>query len=89
MSSLGSYLFTSESVTEGHPDKIATRYPTRLDAVLERIEKDVCGEDRGTTARVVFAGEIPTSTVIDFSQVARETVKELVYKSKIGFDCDT
>lgn len=92
MSSLGSYLFTSESVTEGHPDKIADQISDAvLDAVLEQDEKGrVACETLVTTGLVVIAGEITTSAVIDFSQVARETVKEIGYtRAKYGFDCET
>jgi S-adenosylmethionine synthetase len=92
LSSLGSYLFTSESVTEGHPDKIADQISDAvLDAVLEQDETGrVACETLVTTGLVVIAGEITTSAVIDFSQVARETVKEIGYtRAKYGFDCDT
>ncbi len=92
MSSLGSYLFTSESVTEGHPDKIADQISDAvLDAVLEQDASGrVACETLVTTGLVVIAGEITTSAVIDFSQVARETVKEIGYtRAKYGFDCET
>jgi S-adenosylmethionine synthetase len=92
LSSLGSYLFTSESVTEGHPDKIADQISDAvLDAVLEQDETGrVACETLVTTGLVVIAGEITTSAVIDFSQVARETVKEIGYtRAKYGFDGDT
>ena len=92
MSNSGSYLFTSESVTEGHPDKIADQIS---DAVLDSVlEKDPSGrvacETLVTTGLVVIAGEITTGAQIDFSRVARETVKEIGYtRAKYGFDCDT
>jgi S-adenosylmethionine synthetase len=92
LSSLGSYLFTSESVTEGHPDKIADQISDAvLDAVLEQDERGrVACETLVTTGLVVIAGEITTSAVIDFSQVARETVKEIGYtRAKYGFDSET
>jgi len=92
LSSLGSYLFTSESVTEGHPDKIADQISDAvLDAVLEQDDKGrVACETLVTTGLIVIAGEITSSAVIDFSQVARETVKEIGYtRAKYGFDCDT
>jgi S-adenosylmethionine synthetase len=88
----GSYLFTSESVTEGHPDKISDQIS---DAVLDAIlEKDPMGrvacETLVTTGLVVLAGEITTSAIIDFSRVARETIREIGYtRAKYGFDCDT
>ncbi len=92
MSSLGSYLFTSESVTEGHPDKIADQISDAvLDAVLEQDARGrVACETLVTTGLVVIAGEITTSAVIDFSRVARETVKEIGYtRAKYGFDSET
>jgi S-adenosylmethionine synthetase len=88
----GSYLFTSESVTEGHPDKISDQIS---DAVLDAIlEKDPMGrvacETLVTTGLVVLAGEITTTAIIDFSRVARETIREIGYtRAKYGFDCDT
>ena len=92
MSNSGSYLFTSESVTEGHPDKIADQIS---DAVLDSVLSEdstgrVACETLVTTGLVVIAGEITTSTHVDFSQVARETVREIGYtRAKYGFDCDT
>ena len=92
MSTKGSYLFTSESVTEGHPDKISDQIS---DAVLDAIlEQDPTGrvacETLVTTGLVVVAGEITTSATVDFSRVARETVREIGYtRAKYGFDCDT
>lgn len=88
----GSYLFTSESVTEGHPDKISDQIS---DAVLDEIiAQDPTGrvacETLVTTGLVVIAGEITTSAVIDFPRVARETIREIGYtRAKYGFDCDT
>jgi S-adenosylmethionine synthetase len=92
LSNSGSYLFTSESVTEGHPDKIADQISDAvLDAVLsEDATGRVACETLVTTGLVVIAGEITTNTHIDFSQVARETVREIGYtRAKYGFDCDT
>ncbi|HEX8560519.1 MAG TPA: methionine adenosyltransferase [Pyrinomonadaceae bacterium] len=92
MSNSGSYLFTSESVTEGHPDKIADQIS---DAVLDAVLKEdstgrVACETLVTTGLVVIAGEITTNAQVDFSQVARETVREIGYtRAKYGFDCDT
>jgi S-adenosylmethionine synthetase len=92
LSNSGSYLFTSESVTEGHPDKIADQIS---DAVLDSVlSEDAMGrvacETLVTTGLVVIAGEITTNAQIDFSQVARETVREIGYtRAKYGFDCDT
>lgn len=92
MSNPGSYLFTSESVTEGHPDKIADQISDAvLDAVLsEDSNGRVACETLVTTGLVVIAGEITTDAQVDFSQVARETVRGIGYtRAKYGFDCDT
>ena len=92
MSTMGSYLFTSESVTEGHPDKIADQISDAvLDAVLsEDPTGRVACETLVTTGLVVVAGEITTQARIDFQQVARETIREIGYtRAKYGFDCDT
>jgi S-adenosylmethionine synthetase len=92
LSSQSSYLFTSESVTEGHPDKIADQIS---DAVLDEVlRKDararVACETLVTTGLVVIAGEITTDAFIDYARVARETVREIGYtRAKYGFDCDT
>ncbi|HEV2705565.1 MAG TPA: methionine adenosyltransferase [Pyrinomonadaceae bacterium] len=92
MSNSGSYLFTSESVTEGHPDKIADQISDAvLDAVLSQDETGrVACETLVTTGLVVIAGEITTKASVDFQQVARETIREIGYtRAKYGFDCDT
>ncbi len=92
MSNRNNHLFTSESVTEGHPDKIADQIS---DAILDKvIEQDktsrVACETLVTTGLVVIAGEITTNASIDFSSVARETIREIGYtRAKYGFDCDT
>ena len=92
MSNTGTYLFTSESVTEGHPDKISDQIS---DAVLDEVlRQDALGrvacETLVTTGLVVIAGEITTDAQVDFSQVARETIREIGYtRAKYGFDCDT
>ncbi len=86
------YLFTSESVTEGHPDKIADQIS---DAILDEILKNdpngrVACETLVTTGLIMIAGEITTNTYVDFPKVARETVREIGYtRAKFGFDCDT
>lgn len=86
------YLLTSESVTEGHPDKIADQIS---DAVLDAIlEKDPMGrvacEVLVTTGLVVVAGEITTECYVDIPKIARETVKDIGYtRAKYGFDGDT
>ncbi len=92
MSNTGTYLFTSESVTEGHPDKISDQISDAvLDEVLRQDAKGrVACETLVTTGLVVIAGEITTEAQIDFSQVARETIREIGYtRAKYGFDCDT
>jgi len=92
LSNSGSYLFTSESVTEGHPDKIADQISDAvLDAVLSEDKTGrVACETLVTTGLVVIAGEITTDAHVDFPQVARETVREIGYtRAKYGFDCDT
>lgn len=92
MSSNGTYLFTSESVTEGHPDKIADQISDAvLDAVLQEDKMGrVACETLVTTGLVVVAGEITTTARVDFAKVARETIREIGYtRAKYGFDCDT
>jgi S-adenosylmethionine synthetase len=86
------FLFTSESVTEGHPDKIADQIS---DAVLDAVMKDdpmgrVACETLVTTGLVVVAGEITTSTYVDFSGLAREVIRDVGYtRAKFGFDAET
>jgi S-adenosylmethionine synthetase len=86
------YLFTSESVTEGHPDKIADQIS---DAVLDAIIRQdptgrVACETLLTTGLVVVAGEITTSCYVDIPRVARETIREVGYtRAKYGFDFET
>jgi S-adenosylmethionine synthetase len=86
------YLFTSESVTEGHPDKISDQISDAiLDAALtaDPMARVAC-ETLVTTGLVVVAGEITTEAVIDYSKVAREAIREIGYtRAKFGFDCDT
>ena len=85
-------LFTSESVTEGHPDKICDQIS---DAVLDNIlEKDpmarVACETAVTTGMVLVMGEISTSCYVDIPKVVRRTIREIGYdRAKYGFDCDT
>ncbi len=86
------HLFTSESVSEGHPDKVADQISDAvLDAILEQDAKArVACETLITTGIVVLAGEISTSATVDMSEVARKTIKEIGYTSSdIGFDSDT
>jgi len=86
------YLFTSESVTEGHPDKMCDQIS---DAILDAIVKDdpaarVACETATTTGTVIVMGEITTETYVDFQQVIRETVRGIGYTdAKFGFDYRT
>jgi S-adenosylmethionine synthetase len=92
LSTESGYLFTSESVTEGHPDKIADQISDAvLDAALaEDPTARVACETLVTTGLVVIAGEITTSARIDYSHVARQTIKEIGYtRAKYGFDAET
>src|SRR5437899_3427572 len=86
------FVFTSESVTEGHPDKIADQISDAvLDAALsEDPNARVACETLVTTGLVVVAGEITTSARIDFSRVARDTIRDIGYtRAKFGFDSET
>lgn len=92
MNSESGFLFTSESVTEGHPDKISDQISDAvLDAALTADPKArVACETLVTTGLVVVAGEITTDAVLDYSKIARETIREIGYThSSYGFDCDT
>lgn len=85
-------LFTSESVTEGHPDKICDQIS---DAILDAILTDdptarVACETSVTTGLVLVMGEISTKTYVDIQSIVRETIREIGYdRAKYGFDCDT
>jgi S-adenosylmethionine synthetase len=86
------HLFTSESVTEGHPDKIADQISDSvLDAILAQDPKSrVACETLVTTGLVVMAGEITTNAIVDFQEVARNTIKDVGYtRAKFGFDAET
>jgi S-adenosylmethionine synthetase len=92
MSRKGRHLFTSESVTEGHPDKIADQISDSvLDAILAQDPTGrVACETLVTTGLVVIAGEITTKSYVDFQHVVRDTIREVGYtRAKYGFDCDT
>jgi S-adenosylmethionine synthetase len=86
------FLFTSESVTEGHPDKIADQIS---DSVLDAILTDdptgrVACETFVTTGMIVVGGEITTNTYVDIPKIARQTVKDIGYtRAKFGFDAET
>ena len=85
-------LFTSESVTEGHPDKICDQISDAiLDALLEQDPNSrVACETAVTTGLVMVIGEISTEAYVDFQKTVRETIREIGYdRAKYGFDCDT
>ncbi|KAF0994072.1 methionine adenosyltransferase [Geobacillus sp. TFV-3] len=85
-------LFTSESVTEGHPDKICDQISDAiLDAILEKDPNArVACETSVTTGLVLVSGEITTSTYVDIPRIVRDTVREIGYtRAKYGFDADT
>ena len=92
MSRNGRHLFTSESVTEGHPDKIADQISDSiLDAILTQdpMSRVAC-ETLVTTGLAVVAGEITTSAYVDFQEVVRGTINEIGYnRGKYGFDGET
>ncbi len=84
--------FTSESVTEGHPDKICDQIADSvLDAILDKDENArVACECIATTGMVFITGEISTKCYIDIDKIARQTIREIGYdRAKYGFDCDT
>src|SRR5690242_1249539 len=88
----GEHLFTSESVTEGHPDKICDQIS---DGVLDAVLADDAGgrvacETLVNTGLVVVSGEITTETYVDIPKIARETIRKIGYdNAAYGFDCDT
>ena len=89
---MSKYLFTSESVTEGHPDKICD---TISDAILDAMiaqdsESRVACETFVTTGLVMIMGEVTTKASVDVSEIARQTIREIGYdRAKYGFDADT
>src|SRR5512139_132785 len=86
---MSSFVFSSESVTEGHPDKIADQIS---DAVLDAVYKDdpkgrVACETYVTTGLTLVGGEITTDTYVDISGIARQTIKDIGYtNAEFGFD---
>jgi len=89
---MGRRLFTSESVTEGHPDKICDQISDAiLDAIIaEDPDARVAVETSITTGLVFVAGEISTSSYVDIPKIVRDTVREIGYtRAKFGFDADT
>ena len=88
----GSFLFTSESVTEGHPDKVADQISDHLlDRIMEQdVKARVACETMVTTGMAIIAGEITTTAYVDMPEVVRETIKEIGYNnSSMGFDWET
>ena len=86
------YLFTSESVTEGHPDKICDQISDAvLDAILEQDPNGrVACETTVSTGLVHIMGEISTECYVDISKIARDVIRDIGYdRAKYGFDCDT
>ena len=92
MSADSEYLFTSESVTEGHPDKVADQIS---DGVLDAVMRDdptgrVACETLVNTGLVVVSGEITTSTYVDIQEIARETIRRIGYiDADLGFSADS
>jgi S-adenosylmethionine synthetase len=86
------YVFTSESVTDGHPDKIADQIS---DAILDAVMADdpngrVACETLVTTGMAMIAGEISTTTYVDFPALVRQTIRDIGYtRAKFGFDSET
>src|SRR5262252_2457850 len=92
MGRVGRHLFTSESVTEGHPDKIADQISDGvLDAILAQdpVARVAC-ETLVTTGLAIIAGEITTNCYVDFQKVVRDVIKDVGYtRAKFGFDYET
>jgi len=92
MGRTGRHLFTSESVTEGHPDKIADQISDGiLDAILAQdpVARVAC-ETLVTTGLAVVAGEITTSGTVDYQHVVRQAIRDVGYtRAKYGYDADT
>ena len=89
---MANYLFTSESVTEGHPDKICDQISDAvLDAILEKDhDGHVASECTVTTGLVLVVGEITTTCYVDIPKIARGVIRDIGYdRAKFGFDCDT
>jgi len=85
-------LFTSESVTEGHPDKISDQISDAILDEMLRLDKHsrVACETLVTTGMIMIAGEVTTNCYVDIEKIARETVRKIGYdRAKFGFDCDT
>lgn len=90
--SMTDFLFTSESVTEGHPDKVADQISDAiLDAIIAQDPRArVACETMVTTGMAIIAGEISTSCYVNMPTIVRETIKEIGYNdSAMGFDWET
>src|ERR1700730_18207566 len=92
MSRTARHLFTSESVTEGHPDKLADQVSDSI--LVGPLPRDalrrVAGETLVTTGLAIVAGEITTTAHVDFQEVVRKTISEVGYtRGKFGFDAQT
>ncbi|SNB46406.1 methionine adenosyltransferase [Geobacter sp. DSM 9736] len=86
------YIFTSESVSEGHPDKVADQISDAiLDAILAQDPRSrVACETMVTTGMAIIAGEITTNAIVDYPKVVRETIRDIGYNdSAMGFDWET
>jgi len=85
---MSSYLFTSESVSEGHPDKVADQISDSvLDAILEQDKHArVACETMVNTGMVIISGEITTSAWVDMTEIVRGTIKRIGYEASMGFD---
>ena len=84
--------FTSESVTEGHPDKICDQISDAIldELIRQDVNSRVACETCATTGLVLVMGEITTQAYVDIQKIARETIREIGYdRAKYGFDCDT
>src|SRR5512137_2467213 len=89
---MDNYIFTSESVSEGHPDKVADQISDSiLDAILAQDPRSrVACETLVTTGMAIIAGEITTNAVVDYPKIVRETIREIGYNdSAMGFDWET
>lgn len=89
---MSDYLFTSESVSEGHPDKVSDQISDAvLDAILEQdVNARVACETMCSTGLIVLSGEITTNATVDYNVIARDTVRDIGYTSSdIGFDSTT
>ena len=86
----GRYLFTSESVTEGHPDKVCTKFPMPFWMPFWKRSGGGAYETVVTTGLVVVVGEISSTAHVDIPKIVRQTIRDIGYdRAKYGFDADT